>query len=369
MDDVAEAHASNTPDVILPAPGPIAPIGMPSDDTAQRVAREGGVGGEPADSEVLSVMGDVLAKAEAVVGVFERVAQLEGTAHHADTRVHAGDVTRANMPPEPASKREDLSECVHHKVCRGCRKRGEQDFLQYAPLTLFVQVHGGSVALEGIASRELDFFSGLIVKYISDALSEWTHGGNRGEVNLKLEVKANVQADAQPVAFQMHLAVSNIQPRKLCEPRIKVLIHTTFQGERVACDESCRQLQSPQRLSGLSTQQSYPLIPKSSRKNGSPGTHQLPNTGTMSPRRLQSPRWAYDPANRDPQWGMRHQVDLNTHQGSLGDYTPGQDVPTLKAHTLVRPGTNADWTIRILRQVSRVRTLSFHYTPRYVLYS
>ena len=230
MDDVAEAHASNTPDVILPAPGPIAPIGMPSDDTAQRVAREGGVGGEPADSEVLSVMGDVLAKAEAVVGVFERVAQLEGTAHHADTRVHAGDVTRANMPPEPASKREDLSESVHHKVCRGCRKRGEQGFLPYAPLTLFVQVHGGSVALEGIASRELDFFSGLIVKYISDALSEWTHGGNKGEVNLKLEVKANVQADAQPVAFQMHLAVSNIQPRKLSEPRIKVLIHTTFSG-------------------------------------------------------------------------------------------------------------------------------------------
>ena len=76
-------------------------------------------------------------------------------------------------------------------------QRGEQGFLEYAPLTLFVQVHGGSVALEGIASRELDFFSGLIVKYISDALSEWTHGGNRGEVNLKLEVKANVQADAQ----------------------------------------------------------------------------------------------------------------------------------------------------------------------------
>ena len=34
MDDVAEPHASNTPDVILPAPGPIAPIGMSSDHTA-----------------------------------------------------------------------------------------------------------------------------------------------------------------------------------------------------------------------------------------------------------------------------------------------------------------------------------------------
>ena len=99
-----------------------APDGVTSDGHVDRLpGGTGGVGGEPADSEVLSVMGDVLAKAEAVVGVFERVAQLEGTAHHADTRVHAGDVTRANMPPEPASKREDLSESVHHKVCRGCR--------------------------------------------------------------------------------------------------------------------------------------------------------------------------------------------------------------------------------------------------------
>ena len=42
-------------------------------------------------------------------------------------------------------------------------------------------------------------------------------------------------------------------------------------------------------------------------------------------------------------------MDLNNEHGSLYEYKSGDDAPTLKAHTIIQPGTNVDWSIRIIR--------------------
>ena len=85
--------------------------------------------------------------------------------------------------------------------------------------------------------------------------------------------------------------------------------------------------------------------PLASPKSGSPRAR------AKSPREIsmQSPRNRYSPTNKDPKWGFRHDVDLNNCEGALSDYRIGYDVATLKAHTVVRPGTSANWSLRIVR--------------------
>jgi hypothetical protein len=91
------------------------------------------------------------------------------------------------------------------------------------------------------------------------------------------------------------------------------------------------------------------VTPLASPKPGSPRVR------ARSPREIsmQSPRNRYSPTNKDPKWGFRHDVDLNNHEGALNEYRVGYDVATLKAHTVVRPGTSVNWSLRIVRLGSK----------------
>lgn len=80
-----------------------------------------------------------------------------------------------------------------------------------------------------------------------------------------------------------------------------------------------------------------------------------PRVRARSPREIsmQSPRNRYSPTNKDPKWGFRHEVDLSNYEGALNEYRVGYDVATLKAHTVVRPGTSVNWSLRIVRLGSK----------------
>lgn len=83
---------------------------------------------------------------------------------------------------------------------------------------------------------------------------------------------------------------------------------------------------------------------------------------------MRSARKRFSPTNADPLWGFRYLVDLNNDEGAQEEYKPGHTVPTVRAHRLVMPGTNAIWTLRILRlggkHASRVGVVSPGFEPK-----
>ena len=81
-----------------------------------------------------------------------------------------------------------------------------------------------------------------------------------------------------------------------------------------------------------------------------------PRFGARSPREIsmQSPRNRYSPANKDPKWGFRYEIDLNNGEGAQMDYQVGYHVPTLRANSVVRPGTNANWSLRMVTLGAKV---------------
>ena len=83
---------------------------------------------------------------------------------------------------------------------------------------------------------------------------------------------------------------------------------------------------------------------------------------------IKSARKRFSPTNADPLWGFRYLVDLNNDEGAQEEYKAGHTVPTVRAHRLVMPGTNATWTLRILRlggkHASRVGVVSPGFEPK-----
>ena len=68
------------------------------------------------------------------------------------------------------------------------------------------------------------------------------------------------------------------------------------------------------------------------------GTAERPSCSNLQPW-LQTPR----------SWGLRYEVDLQHDIGAMINYVPGNDVASLRGHTMIPRGTDASWHIKLSR--------------------
>jgi hypothetical protein len=181
------------------------------------------------------------------------------------------------------------------------------------------KVYGGSQAAVQVVDGELDRLKVIIVKNLEEGLVALSEGHQGGSLRLNATITASTDwSDQGPVCLEISLN-GELTARK----------------EEAICKGG---EETPRRSVGFHHKHNSMSMPN----------HNLASLRIVPSRlKSQSPRNRYTPTNQDPMWGYRHNVDLNK-DGALSDYRVGEHVPTLRASTLVRPGTNADWRIRIV---------------------
>jgi hypothetical protein len=181
------------------------------------------------------------------------------------------------------------------------------------------KVYGGNQAAGQVVDGELDRLKVIIVKHLQEGLGALSEGHQGGSLRLNATITASTDgSDQGPVCLKISLT-GELTARK----------------EETICKGG---EEAPRRSVGSHHKHISMSMPN----------HNLASLRIVpSSLKSQSPRNRYAPTNQDPMWGYRHNVDLNK-EGALSDYRVGEHVPTLRASTLVRPGTNADWRIRIV---------------------
>ena len=181
------------------------------------------------------------------------------------------------------------------------------------------KVYGGNQAAGQVVDGELDRLKVIIVKHLQEGLGALSEGHQGGSLRLNATITASTDgSDQGPVCLKISLT-GELTARK----------------EETICKGG---EETPRRSVGSHHKHISMSMPN----------HNLASLRIVpSSLKSQSPRNRYAPTNQDPMWGYRHNVDLNK-EGALSDYRVGEHVPTLRASTLVRPGTNADWRIRIV---------------------